>query len=252
MLILKRIADKNLNLCVKPLLIFYELAIMLYVVFLALKMSRRKDIRKYYYDMEPVYQKILAEGGAGWPMESQQTFIFLLHWARTNEFRSGQNILEIGCGGGELAIELAKRNVTVEACDLSETAVKLCKTKSPPDNLNFFVGNAMTHRGFPNPPYDYIIANQLLQNIIGGDRVFLLKRLRENLAPDGIAVIATMLGIPEELVEDVNAKTRVNSENTKYFADLDMFAREITEAKFKPVRHVKINEYYRVFFLVKS
>lgn len=215
-------------------------------------MSRRKDIRKFYYDMEPVYQKILAEGGMGWPQESQQTFIFLLHWARTHDFRAGQNILEIGCGGGELAMELAKRNVTVEACDLSETAVKLCKSKNPPPNLNFFVGNVMTHRGFPNPPYDYIIANQLLQNIIGGDRVFLLKRLRENLAPDGVAIIATLLGIPAELADDVNPKTRVNTENTKYYADLEMFASEISEARFKPIRHVKITENYRVFFLIKN
>ena len=188
----------------------------------------------------------------GWPQESQQTFIFLLHWARTHDFRAGQNILEIGCGGGELAMELAKRNVTVEACDLSETAVKLCKSKNPPPNLTFFVGNVMTHRGFPNPPYDYVIANQLLQNIIGGDRVFLLKRLRENLAPDGVAIIATLLGIPAELAEDVNPKTRVNTENTKFYADLDMFASEISEARFKPIRHVKITENYRVFFLIKN
>lgn len=225
---------------------------MILVIFLAFDMSRRKDIRKYYYDMEPVYQKILAEGGMGWPQESQQTFIFMLHWARTGEFHHHQKILEIGCGGGELALELARRNVTVEACDLSETAVKLCRSKNPPENLSFFVGNAMTHRGFPNPPYDFIIANQLLQNIIGGDRVFLLKRLRENLTPDGVAVIATMLGIPEEYVEDVNPKTHVNSDNTKYFATLDMFAQEITEARFKPIRHVKINENYRVFFLIKN
>ena len=85
--------------------------------------------------MEPVYQKILAEGGMGWPQESQQTFIFLLHWARTHDFRAGQNILEIGCGGGELAMELAKRNVTVEACDLSENsrqAVQVQKSTTKP------------------------------------------------------------------------------------------------------------------------
>jgi len=184
-------------------------------------------------------------------MESEATFKYLVKWAASQKFDSGTRVLEIGCGGGELAFELAKRDIIVEACDFSETAIRLCNAKNPPENLTFFVGNAMTHRGFPNPPYDWIIANQFLQGIIGGDRVFFLKRVRENLKPNGKVLISTLLGIPDSLKDDVNPQTRVNSTNTLYFAELDQFAAELSQAELKAVRHIKVDENYRIFVLAK-
>ncbi len=214
-------------------------------------MAKRKDIRKYYYDMEPAWAKIEAEGKVGWPLESRACFTFLVLWSRKEAFKQKARVLEVGCGGGELALEIAKRDILVDACDFSESAIRICSKKSPPQNLNFIVGNAMTHKGFPNPPYDYIIANQFLQGIIGGDRVFFLKRARENLAKDGVIIVSTLLGIPEYLVQDVNEDTRVNSANTQYFADLDMFADELAQAGLKVTRHVLVEGDYRIFFLAR-
>ncbi len=201
--------------------------------------------------MEPTYRELESRGEVTWPMESEATFKYLVKWAASQKFDSGTRVLEIGCGGGELAFELAKRDIIVEACDFSETAIRLCNAKNPPENLTFFVGNAMTHRGFPNPPYDWIIANQFLQGIIGGDRVFFLKRVRENLKPNGKVLISTLLGIPDSLKDDVNPQTRVNSTNTLYFAELDQFAAELSQAELKAVRHIKVDENYRIFVLAK-
>lgn len=211
--------------------------------------ARKKDQKRYYYDHEPYYAKICCEGGTGWPIESEVSQRFLLKWAREQDFPEYATILEIGCGGGELAIELAKRGIKIEACDLSETAIKICQSKNHPENLTFFVANAMTHKGYPNPPYDWIITNQVLQNIIGGDRVFLLKRMRENLTTTGTIVVATMLGVPEKYRDEFNPVTFVNKANTRFFADLHMFAKEIAEARLKATRHIKIDDHYRIFFL---
>ncbi len=215
-------------------------------------MSRRKDIRKFYYDMEPTYRRLEEKGEKCWPVESKESRRFLLKWAKENKFEPGAKILEIGCGSGDIALALAtQKDITVEACDFAESAVNLCREKKCPENLTFFIGNAMTHRGFPNPPYDWIIADQFLQGIIGGDRVFFLKRIRENLKRDGRVVITTMLGIPESLSHDVNLQTRVNSDNTRYFAELDQFAAELQKSQLKAIRHIKVDENYRIFFLIR-
>jgi len=216
-------------------------------------MTKRRDIRRYYYDMEPVYQKVEQDGGLGWPVESAGCLQFLIKWTKEEIFRPGVRLLEIGCGGGELALIISKRDsLIVEACDFSETAIKICQKKDPPQNLTFFVANAMTHRGFPNPPYDYIIANQFFQGIIGGDRLFFLKRVRENLSHDGVAIISTMLGIPSSMQNEFNPVTRVNSGNTIFFADMAMFADELSKSHLKAIRHIKVDEHYKIFFLVKS
>ncbi len=215
-------------------------------------MSRRKDIRKFYYDMEPTYREMAEKGIKNWPIESEESRKFMLKWAKEEKFAPGAKILELGCGSGDLAFALASHeDVTVEACDLAESAINICGERECPSNLTFFIGNAMTHRGFPNPPYDWIIADQFFQGIIGGDRVFFLKRVRENLKKDGKVVISTMLGIPDSLKHDVNLQTRVNSDNTRYFAELDQFASELAKSQMKAIRHIKVDKNYRIFFLVR-
>lgn len=214
--------------------------------------AKRGDVRKFYYDMEPTYKKLIAKGAKGWPVESKKSHAFILKWAKDHHFRPGSKILEVGCGSGEIAFELATHNdVCVEACDFSESVLDMCLKKKCPENLTFFHGNAMTHRGFPNPPYDWIIADQFLQGIIGGDRVFFLKRIRENLKPDGKVLLSTLLGIPDAIKDTINFETRVNSDNTRYYADLNQFADELKKSRLKAVKHIKVDENYRIFFLVR-
>jgi len=214
--------------------------------------AKRGDVRKFYYDMEPTYKRLVAKGIEGWPVESKKTRTFILKWAKEHKFKPDSKILEVGCGSGEIALALAShKDVHVEACDFAETAIGFCNEIKCPENLTFFQGNAMTHRGFPNPPYDWIIADQFLQGIIGGDRVFFLKRMRENLKINGKVLLSTMLGVPDTIKNKINLETRVNSNNTRYYADLSQFADELKKSRMKAVKHIKVNEYYRIFFLVR-
>ncbi|MCK5744226.1 MAG: hypothetical protein KAH30_05760, partial [Caldisericia bacterium] len=58
-------------------------------------------------------------------------------------------------------------------------------------------------------------------------------------------------GIPESLSHDVNLQTRVNSDNTRYFAELEQFAAELQKSQLKAIRHIKVDENYRIFFLIR-
>ena len=216
------------------------------------KVAKRGDVRKFYYDMEPTYKKLFGKGVKAWPVESKKSRSYILRWAKKHKFKPDSKILEVGCGSGEIAFVIATHHdIQVEACDFSETVLSICHERKCPENLTFFHGNAMTHRGFPNPPYDWIIADQFLQGIIGGDRVFFLKRIRENLKPEGKVLLSTLLGIPDSIKDSINPETRVNSDNTRYYADLNQFAEELKKSRLKAVKHIKVDKNYRIFFLVR-
>lgn len=54
--------------------------------------------------------------------------------------KSGESILDIGCGTGDLAHEISKTGAMVMGMDLSAQMIESAKTKYP--DINFFVGNA--------------------------------------------------------------------------------------------------------------
>src|SRR5262249_49885681 len=92
------------------------------------------DTRRIYYDHEPAYRKIEAAGGRAWadrfpgktgdPSESFKSFLeagFVLPPA------PGVSALDLGCGGGQVAIMLAERGYTTYGVDYSRTAIQLAE-----------------------------------------------------------------------------------------------------------------------------
>jgi ubiquinone/menaquinone biosynthesis C-methylase UbiE len=109
---------------------------------------------------------------------------------------SGPRVLELGCGEGNLAIELSQRGLLVEAIDLSAERIERAKAKDVANGLHsrpeFIVGdlNVLSlHRN----KYDCIVAHDSLHHILRLDN--LLKEAHNALKPGGVILVIDYIGM---------------------------------------------------------
>ncbi len=99
------------------------------------------------------------------------------------------NILEAGCGTGQLSISLSRYNRKIHSIDISEGS--LIEGKKFADNNN--IKNVQFYRMnifnlcFPNNYFDVIISNGVLHHTYNAE--FAFNKLSEKLKPGGIIVI---------------------------------------------------------------
>jgi ubiquinone/menaquinone biosynthesis C-methylase UbiE len=108
--------------------------------------------------------------------------------------RFGPRILELGCGEGNLAIELASRGMQVTAIDLSEQRIERARTKAthlgvPP---TFLVADLNT-ASFPQGPFDCVVAHDSLHHILLVDRV--CSEVKNSLKPGGRFLVIDYIGM---------------------------------------------------------
>lgn len=96
-------------------------------------------------------------------------------------------ILDIACGGGDLAIRLARRairkqiSLQIDGCDISPTAITFAAQQAASsglDNVQFHLCNAI-QQTFPRAEYDVVMCSLFLHHLSHGDAVCLLQRMRE-------------------------------------------------------------------------
>jgi 2-polyprenyl-3-methyl-5-hydroxy-6-metoxy-1,4-benzoquinol methylase len=77
---------------------------------------------------------------------------------------SGGTALDLGCGTGEWAVGLAKKEFTVEALDFSEEALKVAQLQTGSDAVNFVHWDLeeLAHYSFKHPFYDLILDEKVL------------------------------------------------------------------------------------------
>src|SRR5262245_41594912 len=99
------------------------------------------DGRRVYYDHEGAYRKIAAAGGRGWddltpgvPQGSYDALEEFLasRWAP----RGSASVLDLGCGGGQAALALARLGHRALGIDYSETAVELARRNAAEARLD--------------------------------------------------------------------------------------------------------------------
>jgi len=71
------------------------------------------------------------------------------------DIRPGEQVLEIGCGAGSLALDLAGRGAKVVAVDVSQGLLDLARTRAPA--VDFRLGDA-SHMAF-GPDFDLLISH---------------------------------------------------------------------------------------------
>jgi ubiquinone/menaquinone biosynthesis C-methylase UbiE len=113
--------------------------------------------------------------------------------------RGCENALEIGCGTGAFARELATRCKRVVAIDLSSEMITVARSRSSRfENLEFHLADAMTW-DFPQAHFDFICSIATLHHLQQRE---LLTKIKGALRPGGVLVVLDLVQ-SDSLVERV-------------------------------------------------
>jgi 2-polyprenyl-3-methyl-5-hydroxy-6-metoxy-1,4-benzoquinol methylase len=203
--------------------------------------------RRNAYDHEPAYRKIAASGGRGWddwvPGSPEQGSYRSLEAFLAGEPPPppGARALELGCGGGQAALRVARAGYSVTGIDFSETAIELAQRNAADAGLpvTFLVGDCLTLEQVPSGSLDLVVDNHMLHCLVLPEqRAAVLRAVRRVLRPGGRLWSETMSREGSFRADVVNADpaTGVNRSGTRIWtsaADLD---RELAAAGLRVVR----------------
>jgi SAM-dependent methyltransferase len=97
----------------------------------------------------------------------------------------GERVLDIGCGKGELAHDVAERaRVEVVAIDRARWALDFARTRFPHPRVTYVESDALAYRD--ERPFDAAILSNVLEHV--GPRVELLRSLRETTSVGRVLV----------------------------------------------------------------
>ncbi len=149
-----------------------------------------------------VFKQILKEGDnyeigeAALPAYSHKNpLIDWLFWKRVRiaydyalHKRSGDKILDFGCGSGILSYMLAKEGYDVTACDIEFGPLQLVRDKiNFPSNIDFIEGDILT-KNLKDNTFDIIFALDVLEHI--DDLEPLHKLFNRLLTPNGVVLVS--------------------------------------------------------------
>jgi SAM-dependent methyltransferase len=109
------------------------------------------------------------------------------------------DLLEMGCGAGDLSLFLAARGYGVTGVDISPFAVEWAREKAVEAGIaaSFHVGDVRHLADFADASFDIVLDGQCLHCIIGdADRLAFLRSAYRVLRPGGVLHLRTMCGDP--------------------------------------------------------
>jgi len=106
----------------------------------------------------------------------------------------GPRVLELGCGDGDHAVELARRGLEVTAVDLSPDRIRLARERAAAAGVAVtFLVDDLNTMDLPTGPFDCVLAHDALHHIYALDR--LLADVGRVLAPGGRLLVLDFSGM---------------------------------------------------------
>ncbi len=107
--------------------------------------------------------------------------------------RLSGDVLDLGCGLGNLALEAAGRGCRVTALDSSATAIADLARRAGERGVALEAHSADLRHYVPARDYDCVVSIGLLMFFACGDARRLLARLREAVRPGGLAAVNVLI-----------------------------------------------------------
>ena len=129
-------------------------------------------LHNFSYKLSSIFA-IKAEGGLHPKHRLMNYHRFFL-----DNILEGDIVLDIGCGNGALAYDLAKKANKVVGIDLSPQNIELARQKYQSSNVEYRVGDAT--KDLPNEKFNVVVLSNVLEHI--KNRVKFLQKIKK-LAP---------------------------------------------------------------------
>ena len=146
--------------------------------------------------VEADFDRLALMDDEGWTANNHYHTSLLRHVPQNCE-----NALEIGCGTGAFARQLATRCRRVVALDLSPEMIRVARSRSTQfANLEFQLADAMTW-DFPRAHFDFICSIATLHHT---EQRPLLLKLKDALKPNGVLVVLDLVesrGLFERMID---------------------------------------------------
>ncbi len=127
----------------------------------------------------------------------------------------GQKVLELGCGTGNLTLELAKKGATITAIDINPEMLDIARKKLNAAHLSQQVElrqmSAIELDNVPDESYDAVVASLFFSELSESERLFVIKQAFRILKNNGLLLIADEI-TPKNIVKRIiNALIRIPS-----------------------------------------
>ncbi len=148
--------------------------------------------KKYYEAYEERYKQVHQSQNKAWAGDKPSPTIEKL--LKKYGANSKSSILEIGCGEGQNAVWLLKKNYNLEASDVSAEAIRWCKQQARQvgvDENRFFVMDILNNH--LDKKFDFIFSVAVLHMLVDDkDRSGFFNFVKKHLNHNGKAIIVVM------------------------------------------------------------
>jgi ubiquinone/menaquinone biosynthesis C-methylase UbiE len=111
------------------------------------------------------------------------------------EVRPGMVCVDLGCGGGRLALLLAKLGATVIGVDVSDAMIKRMESQARSEGIESVTGRVspIEKLSLPDESVDLVITNYALHHLLDPDKGKVVRAAYRWLRPGGQLIIADMM-----------------------------------------------------------
>lgn len=153
--------------------------------------SRARELARTSTDpvgwFETLYREA-ADGRAEVPWADLVPNPHLVDWLDRAD-ASPRRVLDVGCGYGDNAAELARRGFQVTAFDVSKAAISRARERFADLPVDFQVADVLSPPSAWERAFDLVVEIHTLQVLPPGPRAEALAALAELVAPDGSIVV---------------------------------------------------------------
>ena len=107
----------------------------------------------------------------------------------------GMVCVDLGCGGGRLALELARHGATVIGVDVSDAMIERMKSQAASEGLSAVTGmvSPIERLSLPHESVDLVISNYALHHLLDADKGKVVTAAYQWLRPGGKLVNSDMM-----------------------------------------------------------